>query len=593
MTSSEPLSKRLNLHELSPSERFNAGLPRWRRTLNLALLSHRADLFDEAQQAFHEEAISADRFMMWAVIAHWFVAATFSAASLDTWLLGGVGGALISLLAYLPYRFAPGSLVSRLSFGAALMAFSALFIQQHAGLIEMHFHVFLGLAFLVRYRDPSALISAALLIALHHLGFNYCQEQGVALLGSPIVIFEGHEGLSFVLLHAVFVIIETLTLTLVIVQSNARFYDDVMLASDLQQTLDQLQATQTDLLKKEKMATLGKLVAGVAHEINTPLGAIRASAESVYERVHGLEPRLFEALKPLNEEQRALFFDSLTLEPDQNVLLMPSRERRALRKEVTATLEGAGVEEAKLIADDLVSLGMYPHINALLPILLLPNSARLFEALYDRIAKRRHLVNIQDAVERASRIVLALKHYAHGPTGGASVVKEPIDLAKSLEVVLTLNLNLLKRGVEVTREIQPNLPVVYGDEGQLNQVWNNLIQNAAQAMEGTGQLKIQIAQQASIWPQNNDQEETQDEAREGVAVLITDSGSGISPEHISQIFEPFFTTKPAGQGTGLGLDICKQLIETTHEGKLEVRSAPGATTFRAWLPTAPSHPELP
>jgi len=639
--------------------------------LKRAFLSQSPSLPPEVGLAYRDDFKLADQLMIKLLLIHWAVAASFSAMTYGTYWLGLIGGGLIMLSTLIPYLLNRGSLASRTTIGAAFMAFSALFIQQQQGLIEAHFHVFVALALLVRYKDPIPLLTGALVIAVHHLSFNYCQMSDVTIGGVPIMAFEvvdggtQHLGLNIVLLHALFVVLESVALTLIIADFSAKFYDDSILtsalikvykqqrfhirlaeelgrnvihstddelivsegaelqllddqetvegafnhlmdslneainsisdmlqaisdgdysyqikiplhgdlgtlqaranetASKLKETAEQLAHTQSSLVHREKMAALGQLVAGVAHEVNTPLGAIKASAESVQMNMGDDELQLYELLQALTDEQRACFFKLLTLEPDHQVLLISSRERRKLRKEVAAALEEREISGAGSLAEDIVNSGMQLYIDEITPLLKHERGEPLFELLYQHISQRRHIHNILSAVQRASKIVKALKHYAHG---NVESERSLIDLPRELDAVLTLNHNALKRGVEVRRDFSEGHPAVHGDADQLNQVWQNLIQNAVQAMKSQGTLTVTVGSE-----------------RGGTFVSLTDSGQGIAPEHLERVFVPFFTTKPAGEGTGLGLDICKKIVED-HQGELRVTSQPGETTFTVWLP---------
>jgi signal transduction histidine kinase len=170
--------------------------------------------------------------------------------------------------------------------------------------------------------------------------------------------------------------------------------------------------------------------------------------------------------------------------------------------------------------------------------------------------------NINTAVERAAKIVFALKSYARYDSSG---LKQLSKISDTLETVLELYQTQLKKGVEVKRDYQLLSPILcYPDE--LMQVWTNLMHNAIQAMEGKGKLEILVSERDNH-----------------VVVQFTDSGCGIPPEIQGRIFEPFFTTKPTGEGSGLGLDIVNKIVEK-HEGRIECESQPGKTTFRVWLP---------
>jgi signal transduction histidine kinase len=166
------------------------------------------------------------------------------------------------------------------------------------------------------------------------------------------------------------------------------------------------------------------------------------------------------------------------------------------------------------------------------------------------------------AVDRASKVVFALKTYARkGHAGDMNMA----DITEGLDTVLTLYHNQLKHGVKVIRNYADVPPFLcYPDE--LNQVWTNLIHNALQAMEFEGTLTVDVTQQS------------------GQAIVsITDTGQGIPEDIKTRIFEPFFTTKPPGEGTGLGLDIVRKIIDK-HHGMIQVESQPGQTTFQVTLP---------
>ena len=243
---------------------------------------------------------------------------------------------------------------------------------------------------------------------------------------------------------------------------------------------------------------------------------------------------------------------------------MPSRERRQLRKSVSALLTEHQIEDASSLAEDIVNSGLQASVKELLPLLKYGGGdGSLFELLYNHISHRRHLTNILSAVQRASKIVQALKHYAHGKSDNE---RRSVSLGVELNTVLTLNQNAIKRGVEVERIFDPEAPLVLADVDQLNQVWQNLIHNAIQAMQGQGVLRVSLTSKDG-----------------GALVQISDSGCGIPAENIEKIFEPFFTTKPVGEGTGLGLDICEAII-SQHDGLISVQSVPGETVFSVWLP---------
>lgn len=339
----------------------------------------------------------------------------------------------------------------------------------------------------------------------------------------------------------------------------------------LSETLQQLKATQDQLVHREKMAVLGQLIAGIAHEINTPLGAIQASIANISNALKiSLQqlPQLFQHLSP----ERQVDFLALVQAALENTEHLSSREARSARRELKKELEAQGIEQADLIANILVNMGVYREISPFMALLQEENSTFIVQTAYSLVMQHNNSQNIVMAVERASKVVVALKNYTHYDDSGQ---KLKTNITEGLEIVLTLYYNQLKKGIEVITHYK-EVPSILCYPDELNQVWTNLIHNAIQAMEGKGRLEIGISQQQSLFEEGKRE-------RDSILVQITDSGCGIPEEIQQRIFDPFFTTKFAGEGSGLGLDIVRRIIDR-HQGKIEVESQPGKTTFRVFLP---------
>ena len=338
--------------------------------------------------------------------------------------------------------------------------------------------------------------------------------------------------------------------------------------------IDRMQQTSERLRHSDRMAQLGTLTAGVAHELNNPAAAVRRAAQGL-----SGELDVYTALLSgtgtagaVVARERALAL--IAQRPHSAGERRSALEIAGAEAEAEAWLERRGVEEPWRLAPDLVHAGIdvatLEQFGDDLDADALGAATRLLVA---SISIRRLVAEVDEGTRRLSDIVRAMKGYAF--LDQAPV--QDVDVVQGLEDTLVL-LGHMTRQVHVHREFDPQLPRISALGSELNQVWTNLIDNACGALSEVGDDR-QPTLTLRAHPQGPD-----------IVVEVEDNGPGIPPEVRDRIFDAFFTTKPPGQGTGLGLQISYRIVVLEHRGELTVDSEPGRTTFRAVLPVAPQNP---
>ena len=334
---------------------------------------------------------------------------------------------------------------------------------------------------------------------------------------------------------------------------------------ELEETIEELSRTQNKLIFAEKMAALGSLIGGIAHEINTPLGAIKASSSNINEVVEKINVDLPWLLNNASSSEIGWLFKFLT-EADARDISVFSKEERQRKRDLTAYLEENNIENASIIADTLISLKLKYSDEAFLKFLSQPNSQRLLSILKVLFSLKRNSNNIFVSVEKAATVVKALRSYIYKNSKGDF---EAADLTDTVNTVLILTSNMIKHTkTDVTTKFE-SIPPIFCRQDEICQVWTNIITNAIQAMGEGGTMEIGLKY---------------DKSNETITAWFKDNGCGISEDVKPRVFEPYFTTKEKGVGSGMGLDISRQIVES-HKGKIYFESEEGVgTTFFIELP---------
>lgn len=317
----------------------------------------------------------------------------------------------------------------------------------------------------------------------------------------------------------------------------------------------------------EKLMALGKLSAGLAHELNNPASAMVRSASELYKKIHST-PEKFKSIITMRvtpeqtDQVNDILFSKIKNVQGVELSLMEREERK---DDLTDWLEDQDVEPAEDIAETFVDFGMTrEELEKVHQIAEGRDLGPIMRWIESTLSLEKLVSEIQESADRISKLVKSVKTYSRMDQGSAA---EAIDIHEGIvSTLIMLKHKLKSKNIQVHKNFDREMPKLHAHPGELNQVWTNLISNAIDAMEQDGILTI------DTYPD-----------RHFTCVNITDNGSGIPEENLSCIFDPFFTTKPMDEGTGMGLDIVKKIVNG-HKGDIEVESRPGKTTFKLCFP---------
>jgi signal transduction histidine kinase len=316
----------------------------------------------------------------------------------------------------------------------------------------------------------------------------------------------------------------------------------------------------------EKMASLGKLSAGLAHELNNPVAAIRSTATSLKGQLSDQTAFIMnQARDNLDEEiiEALLKLSRLAKEKDTTDLspLQRSEEEEKVLNWLDVRIIDNAWKMANVFSIAGLSVDDLEQFSETVPEALLNNALTWISGV---IEADRMVEEISHAAGRVSELVSLVKNYSHMDQSSRH---KPMDITEGIGNTLKIfNYKLNQKNIKVIKQYTEDLPMIHGNAGELNQVWTYIIDNAIDAMTDNGKLCIEIEC-------NN----------MNIDVKIIDDGKGIPEDIRHRIFDPFFTTKGVGEGTGLGLDIARRIIQT-HRGQIDVSSQPGHTEMLVRVP---------
>ena len=336
-----------------------------------------------------------------------------------------------------------------------------------------------------------------------------------------------------------------------------------------QTMLDRLKADQVSLRQSEKMAQLGTLTAGVAHELNNPAAAVKRSSEQLVDAIRSLDAAYVHICQlGFSKEQWSVLHDlaDKAFKSAHEPLELDALTRSDREYEIENWLDGHELENSWLIAPNLVNLNFNEDELTSLAVQFPEERLECIIEWLDATFTVYSLLNeLALGSGRIFSIVKSLKSYAY--LDQAPV--QSVSVSEGIDDTLMILHNKLKANINVRREYAPDLPEIMGYGSELNQVWTNILDNAIDVLQDMDDGRIIIrTRKESEW----------------VVVEIEDNGPGIPEDVVTNIFDAFFTTKAPGKGTGLGLNISYSIIVQKHRGDIKVRSKPGETVFEVWLP---------
>jgi signal transduction histidine kinase len=325
-------------------------------------------------------------------------------------------------------------------------------------------------------------------------------------------------------------------------------------------------AIESTARQRESLITLGTLAAGLAHEINNPAAAASRSVSALDTAC----VTLLSALRGLAEgDATAAQFsalDELRLELGTSTAAPDPVDLADHENTISDWLDEHGVERSWFIAPPLAAAGATPEWCERAADVLGDGLGAGLEWVASTLSAITLLGEVKESTRRITELVAAVRSYSQMDRGSI----QTIDVTEGIESTLVMLGHKLRGGVEVVRAYGAGLPRIDAFAGELNQVWTNLIDNAVDAMDGAGTLRIGVRAEG-----------------DRIVVEFTDSGAGMPAEVAARAFEPFYTTKDVGKGTGLGLDIAQRIVAEHHGGTIAITSRPGETTVQVRLPHQP------
>ena len=453
-------------------------------------------------QRDHEQA---DLLMLRLIVLHWAVASLLVPVFYSGFTLGLIGGGLTTVLAYIGYEYFKGSWIARINMAISLLVFTAIFIQQSFGKIEAHFHFWITLGILTRYKDFRPILAGTVFIIVHHVLLNYCQQIGISPGGQSLIVYETGASWYTTALHTFFVLPSGLIFSTIIMQHRQSFIEKEKLNerleekvaqrteqlersnTELQTTLTELQTAQARLIESEKMASLSRVTSGVAHELKNPLNFIKNFAEVSQEYATELD----------------------------HFLSTPFSDQHTYQ-----------LEEARVLAEDL-------RLNA------------------ERIIRHGN---------RADQVVESMMLHA----STKKTEPKPVELNTLLDEYVkytyrNARTQMPELEVKIMRNYDESIHEILASPQDLGRAFLKILDNAFSAVYQQQLQKISNYQPIiQVYSRS---------LPKGIEIGISDNGIGIPSDIRNKVFEPFFTTKPAGSGLGLGLSITYEIIVHQHGGE--------------------------